>query len=88
MRPEDGVSIKTARWNMTPSTLVQTHTNIWEKPAASIFRVGEQAELGKSGKERGKGRTRVNQQEGKEHQLFKELKGQSEWEKWSWLINI
>jgi len=29
----------------------------------------------------------VNQQEGTEHQLFKELKRQSEWEKW-WLLSI
>jgi hypothetical protein len=29
----------------------------------------------------GKGRTRVNKQEGKKHQLFKKLKRQSEWEK-------
>jgi hypothetical protein len=29
----------------------------------------------------GKERTRVNQQEGKKHQLLKELKRQSEWEK-------
>ena len=86
MRLEVWNVYKIAFWNKTPSTLVLGV--LWEKPAASIFRVGEQAELGKSDTEIGKGRARVNQQEGKQHQLFKELIGQSEWEKWSWLLNI